>query len=73
MCSIGASALALSQSLMIAMFTFKGGAGKTTLTILLATIMAKLGFNVLIVDADGQGNASTFFQVNPDKVRLLGY
>jgi chromosome partitioning protein len=36
----------------------KGGAGKTTLTLLLADALARFGVNVLVVDMDPQGNAS---------------
>lgn len=40
-------------------YNFKGGTGKTSLCFQLSTQLAICGFNVLVVDADPQGNLST--------------
>lgn len=41
----------------------KGGVGKTTTTVNLSTAMARAGMNVLVIDMDPQGNASTALNI----------
>ncbi|HZO91166.1 MAG TPA: AAA family ATPase [Chthonomonadaceae bacterium] len=51
----------------------KGGVGKTTTAVNLATYMALAGAKTLLVDLDPQGNATSGIGVDRNKVKLSSY
>lgn len=58
---------------VISVFNQKGGVGKTTTNINLSTYISLLGYNVLVVDADPQGNTTSGFGIDKDKLNYTLY
>ena len=58
---------------VLAIANQKGGVGKTTTAISVATNIALAGWRTLLVDADPQGNATTGFGINPRTLESSTY
>ena len=56
----------------ISVLSQKGGTGKTTTVRTLADVFRRIGFSVLAVDLDPQGNLSDYLDVDPDAEPTIG-
>lgn len=57
-------------SAIISLMNLKGGCGKTTIAVHLASMLARLNFKTLLIDGDHQNQCEMFFQAIPYKYTI---
>ena len=63
----------MSLSRILAVANQKGGVGKTTTVVSVATNVALQGYRTLLIDLDPQGNATTGLGVDPRHLESSSY
>jgi chromosome partitioning protein len=71
--AVAAAAAGRTLPRVLAVANQKGGVGKTTTAVNLGAALAELGYRVLVVDLDPQGNATTGLGINPRNLETSIY